>query len=367
MYQFTMAWAAMKARHGIAKTSSVLQTGQSIQSRPFLTPRRQQQRTNAHCVASVSVSPEVLLQSLAELPDGPYFVLASMLDAGTLCCLDASCRLLYGLNRANIGPWRELGARVFHGLELDHHGLFEEPELVRGDACGRKLTRIDWKGRVCRFHAEVPSFCPPFSGNEITSVPQPDEVAYFRCRLCTDVLEPSSVRGRYFEVEVVMNPNNLSMAVVDFEAGGCSSVTFSPDTGAVIRESKVQEAPRKVEGAYIQPLHIVPPGRPFHGFMGLYLHKGRLAFFRRCTTGSIQDGDYKLGPWESTGFISDLSWAEGRRLTPCLAFRDEGAYHVRIVCVGTEPPVQPEQAASQQPQGAVAWSSFDWEGEEPEA
>ena len=59
----------------------------------------------------------------------------------------------------------------------------------------------------------------------------------------------------------------------------------------------------------------------------------------------------EMGPWETTGFVSDLDWAEaesraelwlfgwqlacgtaalgqGRRLTPCLAFRDEGAYRV---------------------------------------
>jgi hypothetical protein len=298
-------------------------------------------------------------------------------------------------------------------LELEREGIFEQPangpEPDRcgdtGSTSGRKLARIDWKGRFHHFRSDVPTFCAPFGGPEITAVAHPDEVAYFRCRLCTDILDENCTHGVYLEVEVLANPDNLSMAVVDFEAGGCSSVTFSPDTGAVIRERKVREAPRKVEGAYIQPLPTVPPGRRFHGLMGLYLNRGRLAFFRRCdvsaaaeegpeqpaapprgggggpgSTGAVGPGPQtgigiadssaagmELGPWETTGFVSDLGWAEGRRLTPCLAFRDEGAYRVRVVCVGTGPPLPLERwstengAASGHPTGDVGWSGFDWE------
>merc|ERR1712083_265285 len=98
--------------------------------------------------------------------------------------------------------------------------------------------------------------------------------------------------------------------------------------------------------------------------MGLYLHRGRLAFFRQCervfgdddpeniASGELlaegsatrsRAGESEIAPWESTGFISDLGWAEGRRLTPCLAFRDEGAYRVRVVRIGTLPPVPTER------------------------
>jgi hypothetical protein len=214
------------------------------------------------------------------------------------------------------------------------------------------------------FTQGVQSFAPPFHGKEITTIDQPDEIAYFRCRLCSDILDHPSAPGRYVEVEVLVNPNNLSMAVVDFEEGGSSSVTFSPDTGAVIRESKVQESPRKVEGAYIQTLPVVTSGKPFHGTMGLYLCGGRLAFYRRCAEPASQDGQKpKLGPWETTGYVTDLSWAEGTRLTPCLAFRDNGNYHVRIVTVGSEPPIRPDHPVSGVPyQGDTAWSRFDWEG-----
>jgi hypothetical protein len=130
-----------------------------------------------------------------------------------------------------------------------------------------------------------------------------------------------------------------------------------------------------VEGAYIQPLPTVLPGRRFHGLMGLYLYRGHLAFFRRCIGGLTETqetsggglervsvpGDAQLGPWETTGSISDLSWAEGRRLTPCLAFRDEGAYRVRVVCVGTQPPIPLEQWNTPGDSGGTGWSGFDWE------
>merc|ERR1719440_90161 len=149
-------------------------------------------------------------------------------------------------------------------------------------SCGRKLARFDWKDRYRRFLSEVSTFRPPFGGTEITTVRHPDEVAYCRCRLRTDLLDVEVENGVYLEIEVLTNPDNLSLAVVDFDAGGRSSVTFSPDTGAVIRERKVREAPRKVEGSYIQPLSTTPPGRRFEGSMGLYLHGGHLAFFRRC-------------------------------------------------------------------------------------
>jgi len=380
----------MKAHHGAFKAVGAFQAA----ARPLYAGAVCRQPRLGQAASTTRAGSEH--PTLAELAEGPYFVLALLLDAATLCCADAACRLLRQLNRARIGPWRALGARVFHGLELEREGVFEQPalDLERGEVgCvgGRKLARIDWKGRFHHFRADVPTFCAPFGGPEITTVAHPDEVAYFRCRLCTDILDDNSSSGVYLEVEVLANPDNLSMAVVDFEAGGCSSVTFSPDTGAVIRERKVREAPRKVEGAYIQPLPTVPPGRRFHGLMGLYLHNGRLAFFRRCdgagsaaSTGTAEEGleqtqrrsasregtedqrpassnSSQTGPWETTGFISDLGWAEGRRLTPCLAFRDEGAYRVRVVCVGSQPPLPPDRWSADSQGGDAGWSGFDWE------
>jgi len=324
-----------------------------------------------------------------QLTEGPYFVIGLMLDCKSLCFMDAACRSMLVLNNANVhvGPWRALGARTYRSLELENDGVFEQPvlgmELQKNDLGSRKFARIDWKGRFRRFRAEVATFVAPFGGSTITGVAKPDEVAYFRSRLCTDAEHMSSPQGVYLEVDVIQNPDNLSLALVDFEAGGCSSITFSPDTGAVIRERKVREVPRKVEGAYIQSLTSVPPGQRFRGRIGLFLHRGRLSFFRRCVADMLnppqaadanedaswvgnalasesRDVDENgLGPWEATGFISDISWAEGR-LTPCLAFRDEGDYQVAIVNIGTQPPL-PIQDWSAEDDKTIGWSGFDWE------
>jgi hypothetical protein len=266
-------------------------------------------------------------------------------------------------------------------LELESDGLFEQPVLSmrvqKGDSVSRKSARIDWKGRFRRFRADAATFVPPFGGSVITGIAKADDVAYFRSRLCTGAEHIANSQGVYMEVDVQQNADNLSLAVVDFEAGGCSSITFSPDTGAVIRERKVREVPRKVEGAYIQSLPSVAPGQRFQGRIGLYLHRGRLAFFRRCAAMPSPDSEseavpatdgahvssgreeIEAGPWETTGFVSDVSWAEGC-LTPCLAFRDEGAYVVHIAHVGTQPPL-PTQNWNAEDDTSIGWSGFDWE------
>lgn len=309
--------------------------------------------------ASAVESPDVGGSDLVDLAtQGPYLLVASCLDAATLCCADAACRPLRDLHRGNGGAWRGLGASAFLGLELESEGMFlpVEPGLPA------KVNRIDWKGRYARFLAEICAFREPFGSTEITQVDQADEIAYGRCRLCTDVLSAEPSRGVYIEVEVLSNPDNVSLAVVNFDAGGCSSVTFSPDTGAVIRERKVCEEPRKVQGAYIQPLTTITHGQGFEGSMGLYLHGGQLAFFRRHLVAGADGEEPELGPWESTGFITDLAWAEGKQLTPCLAFRDEGGYRVRTSRVGSEPPLLPERATMAYSESS--WSDLNWDADQ---
>jgi hypothetical protein len=288
--------------------------------------------------------------------------------------LDASCRQIQTINQANYGPWRTLGAHFFYGMELDQLGTFEPTDRCSDSsssssqentsASGRKVARLDWKNRYGQFLSQVSTFRSPFNGSNVTEVSHPDEVAYCKCRLRTDLLNSTTDKGVYFEVDVSANPDNLSLAVVDFEAGGKSSVTFSPDTGAVIRERKVREAPRKVEGAYIQPLSQTPTGRRFEGSMGLYLQRGNLAFFRRCVDRGTDGGPPTPGPWESTGFITDLAWADGQRLTPCLAFRDEGKYNVRIVQVSPLPPQLPKK--KEMAYEERNWNGLDWEAGQPE-
>jgi len=267
------------------------------------------------------------------LESDAYYIIAAQLDASGLRQTDATCRLF---KRMNASLWEALGTNAFRGLELPDDGLFED--AARNGLCEkeqqcRKRLRVDWRGRFHRFGALVREFRGPFQGPRILEVPNADEVAYGKCFLRSDVLKQDLECGAYFEVEVAKNADNISLSVVDFEDGGKSSVTFGPMTGAVLRETKVLEQPGVVQGAYIQPLS--KQGDKFKGHMGLYIKGGEIAFFRK-----VDDQ-----PWETTGFVSDLSWAEGCRLTPCLAFRDAGAYHVSVTQVGSEPPVMPHRVA----------------------
>mmetsp|Transcript_18677 Transcript_18677/g.47984 ORF Transcript_18677/g.47984 Transcript_18677/m.47984 type:complete len:390 (-) Transcript_18677:458-1627(-) len=324
------------------------------------------------------IPPVALRTTLADLADGPYYVIAAQLGAADLRNVDAACRLTRDLNRVNGGPWCNLGRRAFLGMELAGTGVFdpEEDEDVAvgpGTLACRRLQYIDWKGRYQRFLDGVIHFRSPFTGAEITAVDQADEIAYCRCKLRTDLLNASSGCGVYLEVEVRKNPDNVSLAIVDFEAGGCSSVTFSPDTGAVIRERKIRESPRKVEGTYIQPLTTITSGQGFEGVMGLYIKGGHVAFFRRhAILPESGDGEVdavgkepELGPWECTGFVTDLSWAEGKRLTPCLAFRDIGAYQVCMTRVDAGPPIVPQRSTLAYEESN--WRSLDWDAGEQEA
>lgn len=329
--------------------------------------------------------------SLTTLTDGPYMLVASYMSPDDLCQADATCRLLRHLHRQPAGSWFVVGSHLFNGMELDT-GRGGELELF-GCQPSKGLAMVDWKARVRAFVEGTPCFSPPFGGQQIVHVVNPDEVAYCRTRLRTDLLKQSTHRGIYLEVEVLKNVDNLSLAVVDFEAGGRSSVTFSPETGAVLRERKVRESPRAIEGTYIHLLPAVAAGRRFEGRMGLYVRGGHLAFFRQwgsevrmlptpargedgatSSNGPVteEEGEHleeesaspdastaqgvarrKAMPWETTGFVTDLGWAEGQKLSICLAFRDEGAYRVRITHVSDEPPINPDACA-------VAYNQSNW-------
>lgn len=272
-------------------------------------------------------------------------------DVDTLLQMDAACRFTRETNRANGGRWWDLGVQTFRGMELYGQGVFER---MLSTSYRGKTPAVNWKRRYLRFAVGVKVFGAPFYKSEISGVPNDDEVAYFRCLLRTDPVEDAAT-GVYLEVEVLTNPDNFSLAVVDFDEGGSSSLTFSPDTGAVINERKICESPRKVQGTYIQPLSAITANHPFLGSVGLYLRGGRLAFFRRrCSEGS---GSH-VEPWESTGFVTDVAWAQGQRLTPCVAFRSAGKYKVRATRVDTTPPFLPKPVGKDH---ALEWSSLDWE------
>jgi hypothetical protein len=265
------------------------------------------------------------------LTDDAYYVVAEQLDASGLRQTDTTCKLFKKINAVF---WEALGKTAFYGLELPDHGLFEEPAATKdAEHQRRKRLCVDWRGRFHKFGALVHEFRKPF-GPRICNVENPDEVAYGLCYLRSDLLsQDPKARGIYFEVHVSNNADNISLSVVDFDDGGKSSVTFGPMTGAVLRETKVLEQPGVVQGAYIQPL--AKHADKFMGHMGIYIKGGEIAFFRK-----VKDED-----WETTGFIADLAWAEGKRLTPCLAFRDGGAYEVSVTHVGQTPPVVPDRKA----------------------
>lgn len=257
-----------------------------------------------------------------------YYIVAEQLDATGLRATDATCKCFKKMNGS---LWEALGISAFYGLELPDLGLFEDAAgCTDSDQQRRKRLCVDWRGRFHKFGALVHEFRKPF-GPKICMVENPDEVAYGLCYLRSDILVQDPHRGIYFEVHVSNNADNISLSVVDFDAGGKSSVTFGPMTGAVLRETKVLEQPGVVQGAYIQPLS--KRGDKFMGHMGLYIRGGEIAFFRKVSD----------QPWETTGFIADLAWAEGKRLTPCLAFRDGGAYNVTVTQVGPEPPIHPKR------------------------
>lgn len=318
--------------------------------------------------------------SLVNIPDDAFYVTASKFDDASLCAIDATCRTFRRLNRT-LGLWRLLGIRHFEGLEIDERGTFTEPS-GNGDSrvsrSGNITTKptplglrrremafrvfrvpplalanvrdheINWKLRFAQFSREVYEFRSPFDPCNISMVASPDEVAYTKCRFRADILSANPDISIYMEVDVAANADNLSLAIVDFDEGGKSSVTFSPDTGAVIKETKVQETPRRVKGAYIQP--VKPNFTKFEGKVGIYVKNGLIAFFRQ----------YVRHQWESTGFCVDFSWARGQRLTPCLAFRDEGKYLTKITRVSNSPPFEPP--SHPEAFDNSRWKELNWEG-----
>lgn len=347
---------------------------------------------------------------LTELPSDIVAVIFKKLDAASLRATDATCKTFFTLNRSLV-LWRQLGATKFAGLELDDRGMFEQPIAPRmarncnmmgepiGPPFGNKAvmanptplgarrhakngdghakngqaknggnnggavlpvaartkerppvlrTEVNWKLRYAHFSRDVYEFRSPFDPVQIANVLTPDEVAYTKCRLRADCLIANPDISIYLEVGVAANADNLSLALVDFDEGGKSSVTFSPDTGAVIKETKVQESPRRVKGSYIQP--VKPNFTKFEGKMGMYVRMGLIAFFRQ----------YATQPWETTGFCVNFSWAKGKRLTPCLAFRDEGKYLTRITKVSQHPPFEPHWHVDSFDDSK--WEELNWEG-----
>ncbi|KAF4669172.1 hypothetical protein FOL47_002653 [Perkinsus chesapeaki] len=291
--------------------------------------RRKSTATTSLVIEPSHTTPGVPVLPLLDLPDGVLLCILKGLGPRDLIAFETSCIDARRKCRC-LRVWCELGCNVFHGqLHSD------ESFLDAGSSpTSNKRVSIDWKLRY-RIFATFSTTFRDTDRSTMTFIDERDYVAYLSARIDVESLKTSG--GVYVEVLVQKNADNLSLACVDFDSGGKSSVTFSPDTGAVIKESKIQENPRKVSGSYRQPLAQIQQLKPFtgslvlsrfEGLMGMLLTKEGIAFYRRLPGLA----------WECTGIITDLAWIHGNYVTPCIAFRDNGIYHVIIRKLGVYPP-----------------------------
>jgi hypothetical protein len=273
---------------------------------------------------------------LAALVDsGPYHNLAPFFDIWDLCQLDASCRELRHSHRSSGSAWFARGEQDWQGIHLGDDGVYSSS------------SSLDWKKRYLHFSQQALTFSLPFSGREIHSVQEADECAQLLSGVRTDMLQNV---GLYMELEVLGNPDRLTISVTDWDVGGCSSLSFSPDAGMVFIERAPFSLPKQVSGKYLNALPALDQKQPFHGELGLFVNNGRIAFFRRCRNGKVtsqkgecvETGTSDEGHWETSGYVTDLTWAAGNLLTPCVAFRHAGDYRVKIGKVCSKSPMSHE-------------------------
>ncbi len=191
------------------------------------------------------------------------------------------------------------------------------------------------------------SFRVPFQGETLLSTHCWDEVAYLNCALRVNQLsnmKPDA--GVYIELSVESISDHLSLSLVDFDGAGTSSLTFSPDCGAVIQETKSYDE-QLVHGQYSAVLGVCRGfGKKTESRMAVFISStGDVTFMRRAHD-----------QWESTGVISNLTWVIGGILTPCVAFRRQGAYNVRIRAVGVRE--RPGHVTVNNP--VLAWKPLLW-------
>jgi len=299
----------------------------AVPSRSCTPPELLQQRRRYFiappvCSASTQALGLKRLSSLSELMDDTYSAVAAFLDKAALCRVDAACRMLRDLND---GQWLALGLHTFHGLETEDGETFEGQQLSKPEERHDPKRRDDirWKTRFGCFRrvCGLPRM-----------IEQADEDYYFPWLMRRDVFSKPTAPSIYIEVDVIANPNNVIVALIDYEGGGGQSFTFSPDAGAVIRKRIVCESTNEAERAYIEVLPPIPAGARFHGKVGVFVCGGKVAFFRKqriCVLPGTA-GAQQLETWESTGFVADLSWLEGSLVTPYIAFRGTGAYRFCI-------------------------------------
>jgi F-box domain len=221
--------------------------------------------------------------------------------------------------------WRHLSSSLFAEVVSF---LPTEDVLTCSLVCrvwGSEMDHWKLQGSTCResFLAKR-RFLHSFrgGGRKIVNVAEQDEVRYMNAQY---VQKGNTEGGMFVDVSVCQLSDSISLCVVDFDGvGGCSSLTFSPDTGTVIMERK-SATNGGITGEYFQSLTNC------HSYTrcGVHVSPRSISFYRKQKTSS----------WETTGIISDCSWVVGGIITPCIAFRDPGPYNIQINRVtSTHPP-----------------------------
>ena len=277
-------------------------------------------------------SPACAPVAIESLPADTMVIIASFLDP---------CSLAQTLSAAN----RSLRKTVDESHIWEEHlgadlSCFLLPvELVAQRMNSRKL------------YAEVMLFLSQFRNSrgmkDIRSTQSDREVVYLNGIILVDHLRdlPAS-KGVFVEITVRKRSDNLSFCLVDFDGEGTTSLTFSPDAGAVIRETQTSED--EIIGEFAAVLRKEKRfGTDKDSKMAVFVSASCEIVFMR----------YFAGKWESTGTVSDCAWVRGGLITPCLAFKDAGQYHVKIekMCICDQPPHS--KACPDEP----VWKPLLWE------
>jgi len=282
------------------------------------------------------------------LPDEIIRALATYLGPSTaLLRLHMTNRIFFGTLLDSC--WEEFYLQEFDGFYLEFiDGCYLRSVLRPVSASFRYflMKQSLYLFRACNLLGSNIRSQPTMT-RVIPSTHSDDEIVYFNLRFT------SKGNPVYVEITVEENIDNFSFSLVDFDANGRSSITFSPETGVIIKERKNLELPGKVEGLFSFPLK--PTGNSdnrFTGRIGLYASDGKIAFFRQCKSSYI---------WETTNFSTRLSWLEAGIFTPCVAFRDKGDYVVSISRVGREPPISCSDNANLLDESEAGWQPTDWD------
>jgi len=277
---------------------------------------------------------------------------AALLDMRSLCQLEVSCKRMHDMQCSPTGPWCELGKQAFDGLEVDFengngHELFTSDLSHSHHAQG--LQRV-----------ATTASQPCLSGPKRRAAAFQERAMSMRIELCRaswqcclrmDLLDASQ-SGIYVEIETLKGLDRLRFGLQG-HVEKSNSMMFVPECGLVQEVWEWED--RERDDSYNSPkfCQVMPEAPPdcfFSGKLGIYVQGGRVAFFRRWhhdpvldkAVADADDGiqEEEFRPWESSGFLTGLSWARGRRLSICVdsPFPRLG-HHVVVTQVSRYPPI----------------------------